>query len=577
MEEDSQFIGGSLNIPKKEFETFIKKIQHDIDEANKYKGKGTFGLVVLPTYTFLVRIGVDVSWLNEWNAHSLCIDINQKIIIEIEFNYNYLESTTEPKLSKYSVYQSKEKDLSQSEIKTKNLDFGVIRWYLNNRLSTALRKFWINKNKILESKVKIEDKKILMTKTVDLTTKYKKEISNLNNMGFSIQQAYYALKKTKGNQEEAVNILLEDSLQFESLPDPKYSTSDDSNLWETFNKKIDIGKFENFLEKGNLFVGILEFLSYKISNCSSTCIICDSKLGYDGMKPTVCEKELCVHSLEEYGLGVDIYAELQHNISVIDLLVNLTYSAAQLCLETNGVREVSPSPKKLLGKMEHIDEGKAILDILDKLPKISEIKSKSNDKLSFKKYLDKKNDKLFPMLSWIITSNRAHLASVPKDQSIKGLPKEITPFVLISANPEREAQFRAKRKKYGSFYAFHGSSTGNWHCILRSGLKNYSGTNKMSAGQAYGPGIYLAKAMSTSLGYMRPSNKYWANSDLGSLMCMALCEVINDSSAYKGFDWGFVVTDETILTTRYLLIFTNQNYGLNCDASQLGVPKQLYE
>lgn len=39
--------------------------------------------------------------------------------------------------------------------------------------------------------------------------------------------------------------------------------------------------------------------------------------------------------------------------------------------------------------------------------------------------------------------------------------------------------------------AFHGSALGNWHCIFRQGLKNYSGTEKMSSGQAYGAGVYL--------------------------------------------------------------------------------------
>ena len=71
---------------------------------------------------------------------------------------------------------------------------------------------------------------------------------------------------------------------------------------------------------------------------------------------------------------------------------------------------------------------------------------------------------------------------------------------MVSGNPEAEMKFRKKRKKFGSFYAFHGSNSGNWHGILRAGLKNYSNTNKMSAGAAAGPGIYLAKQLLTSLG-----------------------------------------------------------------------------
>jgi len=68
-------------------------------------------------------------------------------------------------------------------------------------------------------------------------------------------------------------------------------------------------------------------------------------------------------------------------------------------------------------------------------------------------------------------------------------------YVLVSDNPQKEALFRKKRAEVahkkggrGSFYAFHGSPIGNWHSILRAGLKNYSNTPKMRCGAAYGPG-----------------------------------------------------------------------------------------
>ncbi len=44
-------------------------------------------------------------------------------------------------------------------------------------------------------------------------------------------------------------------------------------------------------------------------------------------------------------------------------------------------------------------------------------------------------------------------------------------------------------------------SAGNWHSILRIGLRNYSNTPLMSAGAAYGPGIYLAPNSNVSIGY----------------------------------------------------------------------------
>jgi len=74
-------------------------------------------------------------------------------------------------------------------------------------------------------------------------------------------------------------------------------------------------------------------------------------------------------------------------------------------------------------------------------------------------------------------------------------------FILRSATPEKEKSFQDCKVRKGSIHAFHGSSFSNWHCILRIGLKNYSGTEFMSCGAAYGNGIYLAPNCGTSFGY----------------------------------------------------------------------------
>lgn len=50
-------------------------------------------------------------------------------------------------------------------------------------------------------------------------------------------------------------------------------------------------------------------------------------------------------------------------------------------------------------------------------------------------------------------------------------------------------------------YLFHGSPFHNWHSIIRNGLKNYSGTNKMTTGAVWGPGIYFSDDLSVSFEY----------------------------------------------------------------------------
>jgi hypothetical protein len=43
----------------------------------------------------------------------------------------------------------------------------------------------------------------------------------------------------------------------------------------------------------------------------------------------------------------------------------------------------------------------------------------------------------------------------------------------------KEAKFQELKAKYGSYYAYHGSSKYNWHSILGNSLKNFSDTEFM--------------------------------------------------------------------------------------------------
>jgi hypothetical protein len=53
--------------------------------------------------------------------------------------------------------------------------------------------------------------------------------------------------------------------------------------------------------------------------------------------------------------------------------------------------------------------------------------------------------------------------------------------------------------KHGSVFGWHGSQLGNWHVIMRTGLKNLS-LSSYVRGTAHGPGIYFGYDHSTSAG-----------------------------------------------------------------------------
>ena len=123
---------------------------------------------------------------------------------------------------------------------------------------------------------------------------------------------------------------------------------------------------------------------------------------------------------------------------------------------------------------------------------------------------------------------------------------------------------------------WHGSRPENWHAILRTGLRNASGTSLQLHGAAHGAGIYLATDANTSLGYSNMGalsnmgaagaaaaagvaaggsgdNAFLAGKDLRML---ALCEVADVPTLRKtGSIW--VAPEEAAVVTRFLFAFPN--------------------
>ena len=114
-------------------------------------------------------------------------------------------------------------------------------------------------------------------------------------------------------------------------------------------------------------------------------------------------------------------------------------------------------------------------------------------------------------------------------QKLGGIDASVHQFVLSTGPLEKEAEFQTLKAESGTLFAWHGSSWGNWHSIIRNGLKNMSKTKHMSTGAANGDGIYFADDWSTSITYCgsRASVKQWQHSEfLGGRQCLALCEVV---------------------------------------------------
>jgi hypothetical protein len=193
---------------------------------------------------------------------------------------------------------------------------------------------------------------------------------------------------------------------------------------------------------------------------------------------------------------------------------------------------------------------------------------------------------LYPLLRWLLSSNRSHLRKLEDHEKIKGVGTD-DQYMLVTGPMERESQFQALKSRYGSLHVFHGSGIGNWHAILRTSLRNMSNSKYMSAGAAHGAGIYFAENQSTSMGYCtsRGVPQYVTSRSGGSAngwkhsrfyrsgagtMCMALCEVVDNRPKFTHSNGGiFVVPQEEYVVTRYFLV----NPSGNAHASKLKLPE----
>ena len=172
-----------------------------------------------------------------------------------------------------------------------------------------------------------------------------------------------------------------------------------------------------------------------------------------------------------------------------------------------------------------------------------------------KEELDNIHPLAYSLVRWIIASNRCHLKKLDEKEQIKGMNTKFQ-YYLMSGTPKQEKVFQDLKKKYGSVWAFHGSSLCNWHSIMRLGLKNMSGTSGQTNGAEYGSGVYLANYAQTSFGYIRYQTG-WNHTQFGkgNLGCMALCEIVKHPTIKNQPNPYYVIKDDKIIATRYFFIY----------------------
>ncbi len=364
--------------------------------------------------------------------------------------------------------------------------------------------------------------------------------ATLVQKGFSQRQAQKALKAAKGDLEEAVAALTgEKSCTSLSKKTNKKGTTAVASSPMYGAIEAAARKKSSFVinPASGLLVGLIEYLTFRLGSLNEFCPLCDEghAFGAPMLKPAICRRELCAFAFSKLGVMSGTVDGVATQAEVVDLLVSMCKAAAT----SARARDVL-DPCPLI--YDPHDPDKPLISTISDLPLILEalngIKMSTMMEVSKNKVPDV-HRLSYPMMQWVVSSNRSHLVKLGPEKHLAcmGTPHQ---FLLLSAPPEVEEIFAARKKAKGTVWAFHGSRTENWHAILRQGVRNMSGTKGQLNGAAYGPGVYVSPTASMSLNYSQAVGRGAVTAgkkggdgsgsgeflDGGEFFCMSICEII---------------------------------------------------
>eukprot|EP00742_Colponemidia_sp_Colp-10_P017001 GILJ01019527.1.p1 GENE.GILJ01019527.1~~GILJ01019527.1.p1 ORF type:complete len:929 (+),score=130.45 GILJ01019527.1:154-2787(+) len=356
---------------------------------------------------------------------------------------------------------------------------------------------------------------------------------------------------------------------------------------------------EKDISTSQVFEGLLFHIKDYLGKCTNYCVICSTRHEGDSTRLRPCNRELCLFSFEEVGLGCNVLAEIRNHPQ----LVNLDLTLASAAIVSNRAEQIfEPFPSFCLLHQEartrsgYFDNGDekaskktnkdlpTLVKLVRQLPPLSEIPAHVATERDLREWLRStsaihnstnsrttstdtdnnsnsvNNNMIYKLIKFVLATNRLNLQHLDGGQLIPGLPPDATQYAVVHNSPDKEAAFQLLKEKHGSFFAWHGSSTENWYSILRNGLRILSNTKLMTAGAAYGRGIYVSPTTQVSMGYSTKSSSSsggWTHSSFQSgSVALGIFEVINNGVTSKNHsnDTIWVVNDDACITIRYLLV-----------------------
>lgn len=332
------------------------------------------------------------------------------------------------------------------------------------------------------------------------------------------------------------------------------------------------------LENG-FIVMLYKYVCQRIPTLNAFCIVCDDTHLFRSpamLMPAVCSRDLCVFGFQTLGVMANAEADIASGPEVVDLLITMAraacFSERNSLIFTPFPNIVDPDDHNKIAVSEKERNFEKAKDLMAKLPGVEEMMGSNVGGIHTN--LDKIDRLLYPLLSWIIYSNRSHIVMLPQDMQFDFMNTRHQ-FMLLSSPPEQESEFQILKAKHGSTFAFHGSPIDNWHSIIRQGLIVASGTKFQLNGAAHGAAIYISPKLSLSTSYCRtnPQKKPQLKNQsrflsTKSSKCMALCEVINSKVFNMNTNEVWTVKDKKHICTRFFFVWEDRRMPLDVDISR---------
>lgn len=414
-------------------------------------------------------------------------------------------------------------------------------------------------------------------------------IARVMALGFDHQQAVGAIIKAKGDVGEASMMLSCDQLDeeeddelFQKTPNLFIRQASSGAQVQFTDNEEDPKKIPSLVN--GFLCQLMEYILQRIKTLNEFCVICDERHVFECslLKPCVCTRTLCVFSFQTLGVMADAAEAIATDSDVVDLLVAMANAA--VCSSRNSIifdpypSIVDPHNSNFLAldpKNKNFEFVKKILRVIIDYRQAT-IDGKGTHT---KTEMDQKNPCAFPLMQWILASNRSHIVLLPPEKRIASMKTQYQ-FLLVSSPPAKEHAFQKAKSSHGSTYAFHGSSIENWHSIVRKGLLNASGTKFQMNGAAHGKGIYLSPLSSVSFGYTRgyygkvkSDQQHKGLVGRTNLICMALCEVICQDIKKSGDIW--VCPNEDHVCTRFFFVYDGGDNHTNVDTRNSDTQKEI--